>query len=286
MHSAPYRLDELGWLQFERMCDLVLAHEAGLAEVTWRGRADRGGVALLDDRFALERAGVRLPGPLAVVVIWVRSSPSQTERLADLVTGAWSVPSELGFWFERVLVLTNLDARVAHSALTERLDGEREFVVLGAGELADSLDRHPAVRAAMPSVLGLRELEPLIAADVLRSSALDVAAAQELARVFWATRAYDRARSSSGTGSSCSPDPPRWARPRSPGWWRSRRSPMAGRHTSARAPITSGGRSTASAVRCSSPMTRSAPPSTAPMRRSCGPGSSGGCSASLTTATG
>ena len=112
MAIGAYRLDELGWLQFERLCALVLAQEAGLGEdVTWRGRADRGRVALLDSDVVLERAGLRLRGPLAVAVVWVRSSPSRAERLGDLVAGAWSVPSELGFWFERVLLLTNLDAR-------------------------------------------------------------------------------------------------------------------------------------------------------------------------------
>ncbi|HET6868859.1 MAG TPA: hypothetical protein VFH80_23305 [Solirubrobacteraceae bacterium] len=194
MAIGPYRLDELGWLQFERLCDMVLAEEAGVGEVTWLGRADRGRVAMVETDLVLEQAGLRLRGPLAVAVVWVRPTLSQAERLTYLVTGAWSVPSELGFWFERVLVVTNLDAREAQTALTERFGSDREFAVLGARELGDSLDRHPALRAAMPSILGLRDLEPLIAAEVGRRSAIDVSAAQELARVFWPTRAYERAR--------------------------------------------------------------------------------------------
>jgi hypothetical protein len=193
VQKGEYRLDELGWLQFERLCGLVLAQEAELGEVTWRGRADRGRVALLDSDVVLERSGVRLRGPLAVAVVWVRSSPSQAERLADLVAGAWSVPYELGFWFERVLLLTNLAAPVARSVLAERFGGEKEFAVLGAAELGESLDRHPALRAAMPSVLGLRDLEALIAPDAARRSTFAVASAQALARVFWPTRAYERA---------------------------------------------------------------------------------------------
>jgi hypothetical protein len=192
--TGPYRLDDLGWLQFERLCELVLGHEAGLEEVTWRGRADRGRVALLDDGVVLRRTRLRLPGPMAVVVVWVRPSPSQIERLGDLVTGAWAVPSELGFWFDRVLVLTNLDSGEAREVLARRLGSETQFSVLGAGELGDSLDHLPAVRAAMPSVLGLRDLEALIAPDVRERSTLDVASAQALARVFWPTRAYERAR--------------------------------------------------------------------------------------------
>src|SRR5581483_7874260 len=194
MAIGAYRLDELGWLQFERLCELILGHEAGLEEVTWLGRADRGRVALLDDGVALRRPRLRLPGPIAVAIVWVRPSPSQLQRRADLVTGASAVPSELGFWFDRVLVLTNLDADEAREWLGRRLESQAEFVVLGADELGDSLDHLPAVRAAMPSVLGLRNLEALIAPEVRERSTLDVASAQALARVFWPTRAYERAR--------------------------------------------------------------------------------------------
>ena len=88
MQTARYRLDELGWLQFERLCELVLAHEAGLEEVTWRGRADRGRVALLDDGVVFKRTGVRVAGPLAVAVVWVRSSPSQIQKRGELIPDA------------------------------------------------------------------------------------------------------------------------------------------------------------------------------------------------------
>jgi hypothetical protein len=41
-HGTAYRLDQLGWLQFERLCPLVLEAEAGLAELAWSGHADTG----------------------------------------------------------------------------------------------------------------------------------------------------------------------------------------------------------------------------------------------------
>lgn len=45
---CSYRLDELGWLQFERLCMLLLEREGGLADLDWRGHADQGRVALVD----------------------------------------------------------------------------------------------------------------------------------------------------------------------------------------------------------------------------------------------
>ena len=192
--SAPYRLDELGWLQFERLCGLVLEHEAGLAQLTWRGRGDRGRVALVDSDVVLGSGLGQLAGPAAVAVLWVREAPSAPDRVEHLLAGALAVPSELGGWFERVLVLTNLDGESARRELAQRFGGVRQFVVLGTRELGEVLDRRPEVRAAMPSVLGVRELEPLMASEVRQRATLDIDAAHQLARVFWPTRAYARAR--------------------------------------------------------------------------------------------
>lgn len=191
---SPYRLDDLGWLQFERLCGLVLGREAGLAELPWQGRADDGRVALVDADIVLEHPAARLEAPCAVAVIWVRQDPSATRRLTQLLVGALATRSELGFWFDRVLVLTNLDGQEARRALAQRFGAVEQFVVLGAGELASSIDRHSTLRATMPSVLGLRDLNPLISRDARNRSSLDVVSAQELARVFWPTRAYARAR--------------------------------------------------------------------------------------------
>ncbi len=70
----------------------------------------------------------------------------------------------------------------------------RRLLVLDAREIAACLDRHPVVRAALPSVLGLRDLGPLLDREAAARSSLDIERAQELARVFWPTRAYERAR--------------------------------------------------------------------------------------------
>jgi hypothetical protein len=192
---GPYRLDELGWLQFERLSGLVLAREAGLADLTWLGRADRGRVALVDTDVALERFGVRLRAPVAVAVVWVRPRESADEQLMQLLDGITTVPVEMGLWFERVLVLTNLDGQAVREALEEwRVGAKTQLEMLGARELGQSLDRHPELRAAMPSLLGLRAVDPLIGPKARARSSLDVPSAQDLARVFWPTRAYERAR--------------------------------------------------------------------------------------------
>lgn len=192
--APPYRLDELGWLQFERLCELVLEREAGLTDLTWLGSADGARVAVVDRDVVLDPPAARLTGPFAVAVLWVRPGPSPANRLERLFAGARSINYELADPPERVLVLTNLDAREAEPALAQRFGELTQHVVLGAREFGRSLDRRPELRAALPSVLGLRDLEPLIAPDARIASTLDLTAAQDLAAVFWPTQAYERAR--------------------------------------------------------------------------------------------
>jgi hypothetical protein len=55
--GSPYRLDELGWLQFDRLCSLVLEADAGLSDLHWRGHSDVGRVARVDDRVVLGKSG-------------------------------------------------------------------------------------------------------------------------------------------------------------------------------------------------------------------------------------
>jgi hypothetical protein len=197
---SPYRFDELGWLQFERLCSLVLEAEADLGELDWRGRSDVGRVALVEDRVVLAEPGAELRGPVAVAVFWVRDGRGPAgralklaERTAALVQDP-NVPAKAA-----LLLLTNLDGgRALRTIRTQGCAKGRRVVVLGAEEIAATLDRHPALRSALPSVLGARDLEPLVDSGARARSTYDVAGAQELARVFWPTRAYALARRTLG----------------------------------------------------------------------------------------
>lgn len=194
--ASPYRLDELGWLQFDHLCSRLLQVEAGLADVRWRGHSDRGRVAVVDDRVVLRGLGIGLRPPVTVAAVWVGNDRPLAVRLSELVERVAAVSSEGGRSADGSLaVFTNLDGLVVTAALGSDAHGKHSQVaVIGAGAIATSLDRTPELRAALPSVLGLRNLAPLIDADALARSSFEVARAQELARVFWATRAYQRAR--------------------------------------------------------------------------------------------
>ncbi len=174
----------------------MLEADAGLGDLGWLGHADTRRVALVEGPVVVTGQRIRLAGPVTVAVVWIREDESSTRRLSELVEGISALPSEVGFWCEdRVLVLTNLDGVAAQAALRQQpFWKNRTVFVLGHREVSESLDQHAGLRAAMPSVLGLRDLTPLIPANVRARSSVDAERAQALARVFWPTRAYERAR--------------------------------------------------------------------------------------------
>src|ERR1700674_5272802 len=92
--SSRYRLDELGWLQFERVCSLLLAADASLSDLGWMGHADRGRVALVERPVVLVGLETRLEGPVTVAVVWVPEDESPGERLTLLVARVVALGSE------------------------------------------------------------------------------------------------------------------------------------------------------------------------------------------------
>jgi hypothetical protein len=68
-NAGGYRLDELGWVQFERLAHELLVRDPGLAATRWQGRADEGRFALVSGDAVIPGIG-QVAGPVAVVVAW------------------------------------------------------------------------------------------------------------------------------------------------------------------------------------------------------------------------
>jgi hypothetical protein len=93
-----------------------------------------------------------------------------------------------------LVVLTNAQPTTTVRAAMKRALPDRRIRirVLGRAEIGERLGARPELRRAIPSVLGLRDLDELIDSGVADRSSLDRRAATELARVFVPTRAYRR----------------------------------------------------------------------------------------------
>ena len=171
--AGAFRLDELGTLQFERLCVELLRLDAD------RGESYPWGLSLpLPEGVDAPGAG-RLDGPALVLVAWIRPGAYSAERLRDLVADALARMEA-----RTVLLATNVAD--AHAALPPGLPS----AALGPAELWQLYAAAPAARFRVPTALGVAELDALVPDEAARRSTADVDAAVELARVFVPTRAY------------------------------------------------------------------------------------------------
>ena len=60
--EARYRLNELGWVQFERLCAELIQVEGRLPVESWQGRADATRIAFADARLRVPLTNRWLPG--------------------------------------------------------------------------------------------------------------------------------------------------------------------------------------------------------------------------------
>jgi hypothetical protein len=172
-------LDDLGWLQFERLCELVLEADAGVDPVRWEGSAD--GLRRIVSEEPLTLAGRTLEPPVAIRCAWLREPDS--ERLEMLGDAESLSPWQPARPHSAVTFVNVAADRIKPLPL--------EHVVFGEAELLDAVRRLPGVRLRMPSLLSLEAAPPQPAA--LGRSMFDGVEARSLARVFVPTPAWHQA---------------------------------------------------------------------------------------------
>jgi hypothetical protein len=185
---VTYALDRLGWLQFQQLCAHVLELDAGVPQDAWRGDADGTRIAVLDDSLGPPLFPAPLPERVLVRCAWLRlgSGPPIDAGLKQLSIAELDDLRGLGSY---VLMANGNAVRDLAAPTVKGLALE----VIDTEMLSARIDARPELRLAMPSLLGLRELDPLISATVAGRSSLDRREAERLAGVFVPTRAYTRA---------------------------------------------------------------------------------------------
>jgi hypothetical protein len=187
MAAASYRLDELGWLQFQELCAAIVGIDTGVTESSWTGSADRVRDVLLP-----KTALADLPTPVLAGVVWLRPRvPSNRHRevLLDSVGPLRERVVDTGA--ASVLLMTNEAELLDKHTITEALG--YYVAVVGEQELSRRLDADAGLRRRVPAALGITDVDRLIPDGAEAASTLDRPAAERLARVFVATRPYRQA---------------------------------------------------------------------------------------------
>lgn len=205
-----YRLDDLGWYQFEWLCQSLLKASLGLALECWGGaHSDLGRDAYCKVDLPFPSKSSMTPGPFCFQVKFVEEANSSGADPVKLLIGA--IYKEASLIRKRInsksivspkcyVLLTNVDLDKDIREEVERIIGEvipeALVVTQGANDVCSLLDDNPKVRTAFPQLLGIRDFSELLSnvvnKPVLEKSKFSRERASELAKVFVPTEAYNK----------------------------------------------------------------------------------------------
>lgn len=206
-----YRLDELGWFEFEQLVQTLVKARLGLGVEAWGGRGDWGRDAFFEGKLRYP-ADVETDGPFVFQCKFVENAnaagaksekllvaAAQKERskiAENLANGKWSEePKCYGFFTNapcpatlRDSIRTSLRSALPHAHIS----------IHDGGDVCEWLRLSPDIVRSFPQLLSLRDLQELLRdavnSDILVRSQTAIALAQAHARVFVPTAAYDCAR--------------------------------------------------------------------------------------------
>jgi hypothetical protein len=206
-----YRLDDLGWLQFEQLCQSLLKAELGLAIESWGRHSDRGRDAFCALSLPIVKGRCE-PGPFVFQAKFVSEANAAGAKPASALLKAVVAecrliearkPPAQSSTPRQYVLLTNVPLSASlREAVQEEINRVIPSCVVtswGADDICDVLDVNPSLKLAFPELLGLRDLEQLLSAAinraVLERSRAALEEARGLADVFVPTRQYFQALS-------------------------------------------------------------------------------------------
>jgi hypothetical protein len=205
-----YRLDDLGWYQFEWLIQSLLKAELGLGVESWGGRRDYGRDAYFTGSLHFPAKHITSDGPFLFQVKFVETANAAGAKpsgaLLDAVRQEASQieqRSKLRRWkgLKHYTLLTNSPIS---AALRKRIKDRFRTAIpkaqihcLGANDICDLLDKQTNLRRSFPQLLSLRDLDDLlldaINKETLERSRSAIECARDIVPVFVPTSAYVKA---------------------------------------------------------------------------------------------
>lgn len=210
---GEYRLDLLGWFQFERLCQTLLTIPYGLAVETWGGSRDLGRDAYTEGSLRFPDPMVDTDGPFLFQAKFVEDAAMLGRRAITRLKGALAQEAKKLIDLQKdpalewdpprhYVLMTNVYIGAARraevvSVIKKGLPNTVRVHLLHEPEIEAMINGAPGVRLSFPQILSLRDLsgllEDVVNRDLANRTQALLADAQELAAVFVPTRAHYRA---------------------------------------------------------------------------------------------
>lgn len=206
----PYRLDELGWAQFEELCQALLKTALGMGVQAWGGSGDFGRDAYYEDALPFPLGSDTSDGPFIFQAKFVsaanatganhavalrKAARAEVTRIKErLDDERWTDPRQY-------ILLTNAPVNDGlRDELAELLAAVLPDVAIdvqSGRDICALLDGLPGVRLSFPQILGLADLKALVSeallADITNRTEATIKLAHQEALRFVPTTAYRRA---------------------------------------------------------------------------------------------
>jgi len=208
---VDYRLDELGWFEFEQLVQTLAKARLGLGVEAWGGRGDWGRDAYFEGRLRypakeetdgpfvfqskfVENANAAGAKPEKLLVAAVQKEAAKIRE--NLANGKWSEEPNCYGLFTNTTCPAKLREEV-RSFLRAPLS-HAHISIHDGGDICQWLRLSPEIVHSFPQLLSLRDLQELLRdavnSDIIVRSRTAIALAQAHSRVFVPTAAYDSAR--------------------------------------------------------------------------------------------
>lgn len=209
MKMIRYRLDDLGWYQFEWLIQSLLKAECGLGVESWGGQGDYG-------RDAYSRIPLKFPaqeltdGPFLFQAKFIENANAAGANVDGLLRAA--VSKEISRIKERrrmhnwgkpnvYTLMTNApvsaDLREAiHHMMSSALP-KTTILIQDSNDVSGLLDKHENLRRSFPQLLSIRDLDALLQRalnkEALERSLAAIECARDVVPVFVPTGSYFKA---------------------------------------------------------------------------------------------
>jgi len=206
-----YRLDDLGWYQFEWLVQAVLKDHLGIGVESWGGRGDHGRDAWCRGPLRFPSKHGKTKGPFLFQVKFIENANAAGANAIPKLIAATKAEaariSQHSFGHrssslcKNYILLSNCcvspeDRHAVSSLISEVLPNAKTHC-LGGNDVCDLLDLNPALRKSFPQLLSLRDLDALLASvvnhEIIERSSAAISYARDVAAVFVPTDAYIQA---------------------------------------------------------------------------------------------
>ncbi len=211
--SMRYRIDELGWQQFEYLCQAILKRKFGDSIESWGGSRDRGRDAYCNRPIELSK-GVLSGSPIVIQVKFISNANSlgakwQSPLLSSVRSEcsfltANTVQRRTGQIAEYILVTNcSLSPEIREQIVAILQDSLpcSNVTLFGGNDICGWLDDLPNLRWAYPQLVSLRDMQALLEDRrkyslnkvIFERSSIQMQLAREQSAAFVPTQTYRRA---------------------------------------------------------------------------------------------